>query len=91
MMSKEQPKILKKVTPTYTLDWYLKWVSSFVLIVGMMLTANNIFPLNLVLHVIGIGGRLVVSLMWNDRALIIINAFGLSIYINGVIKYVTGS
>jgi hypothetical protein len=84
-------KILKKVTPTHTKDWYIKWVSSVILIIGMILTSNNIFPLNLILHVIGIGGWLVVAMMWNDRALIVINSIGLMIYINGLLQWAMGS
>jgi hypothetical protein len=84
-------KILKKVTPTHTKDWYIKWVSSVILIIGMILTSNNIFPLNLILHIIGIGGWLVVSMMWNDRALIVINSIGLMIYINGLLQWAIGS
>ena len=82
---------LKKVTPTHTKDWYLKWASSIVLIIGMMFTSNNIYPLNLVFHIIGLMGWVTVAFMWNDRALIVINTIGLVIYINGVIKYFMGS
>jgi hypothetical protein len=84
-------KILKKITPTHTKDWYIKWAASLVLIVGMMFTANNIYPLNLVFHIIGLIGWVIVALMWNDRALIIINTIGLVIYINGTLRYFTGS
>ena len=84
-------KILKKITPTHTKDWYIKWASSIVLIVGMMFTANNIYPANLVFHIIGLIGWVVVAVMWNDRALIIINTIGLVIYINGMLQYVMGS
>jgi len=31
-------------TPLYTLDWYIKWIASLVLMFGMILTANNIYP-----------------------------------------------
>ena len=82
---------LKKVTPTHTKDWYLKWASSIVLIIGMMFPSNNIYPLNLVFHIIGLMGWVTVAFMWNDRALIVINTIGLVIYINGVIKYFMGS
>ena len=37
-------KKINKITPTHTVDWYLKWVSSIILIIGMMFTANNIYP-----------------------------------------------
>lgn len=81
----------KRVTPVYTIDWYLKWASSLVLILGMIFTANNIFPLNLYFHILGLMGWVAVSLIWNDRALIIINAIGLSIYVNGAVRYLVGS
>ena len=56
-----------------------------------MFTANNIYPLNLIFHIIGLVGWVIVALMWNDRALIIINTIGLVIYINGTIRYFAGS
>ena len=78
-------------TPLHTIDWYIKWVASITLLFGMILTANNIYPFNIFVHMIGLIGWLVVSLMWNDRALIIINTIGLVIYINGMLQYVMGS
>ena len=41
----------------------------------------------MVLHFIGIGGWLVVSIMWNDRSLIVVNAVALSIFANGMLSY----
>ena len=76
---------LEKATPLHTKDWYIKWVSSIVLLAGMILTAQNIFPLNLYVNITGLLGWLAVSIMWNDRALIIINAVGVSIYANGIV------
>jgi hypothetical protein len=90
-IKKAENNVLKKVTPTHTRDWYIKWVSSIILILGMILTSNNIYPLNLVLHIIGIGGWLVVAMMWNDRALMVINSIGIVIYINGILQYYMGS
>ena len=75
-------------TPLHTKDWYLKWVSSVILLLGMILTAQNIYPINLFVNIIGIFGWLIVSMIWNDRALIIINAVGISIYANGIVAYV---
>ena len=66
-------------TPLHTTDWYIKWVASVTLLFGMILTSNNIYPLNIFVHMIGLIGWLVVSLMWNDRALIVINAVGVAI------------
>ena len=72
-------------------DWYIKWVSSIILMISLLLTANNLFPYNLFIGVFGFIGWVVVAVMWNDRALIIINTIGLVIYINGMLQYVMGS
>jgi|TARA_R100000458_G_C8259297_1_gene234961 hypothetical protein len=80
-------KELKKQTPYKTKDWYLKWISSIILIIGMLFTANNIYPLNLFISVVGILGWIFIGLIWNDRAIILINAIGLTIYINGILAY----
>ena len=61
-----------------------------VLLVCMLLTSNNIYPLNIFVHMLGLIGWLIVSIMWNDRALIIINAVGIAIMANGLIGYFVG-
>ena len=80
----------KTVTPMHTLDWYIKWVSSIILIVGMVLTANNLFPWNVLVQCLGIAGWLIVSVIWIDRALIIVNAVGVAILLNGFVGYLLG-
>ena len=77
----------KTATPLHTLDWYIKWVSSIILIIGMILAANNLYPYNIVVQCIGIAGWLIVSIMWNDRALMIVNAVGIAILFNGLVGY----
>jgi hypothetical protein len=78
---------LNKTTPLYTKDWYIKWVSTIVLLFGIILTANNIYPLNLYVNVVALFGWIIVSIMWNDRALIVINVVGLTVYLNGIVSY----
>ena len=79
--------ILDKQTPTYTLDWYIKWIASIILVIGVILTSNNIFPLNLFFHAGGMLGWLIVSILWNDRALLVVNAVSLALLINGLVSY----
>jgi len=73
-------------TPLHTIDWYIKWVASITLLFGMILTANNIYPFNIFVHMIGLIGWLVVSLMWNDRALMVINAFALATLLTSLFR-----
>ena len=78
---------LNKQTPTHTLDWYIKWIASVILVVGVILTSNNIYPLNLMVHAIGMFGWFIVAIIWNDRALLVINAVSLVLLINGLVSY----
>ena len=55
---KMNENVLQKVTPTHTKDWYIKWAASIILLVGMLLTANQIYPLNIFVHLVGLAGWL---------------------------------
>ena len=78
---------LNKQTPTHTLDWYIKWIASIILVGGVILTSNNIYPYNLMVHAVGMFGWFIVSIIWNDRALLVINAGSLVLLINGLVSY----
>mgnify|MGYP000495275562 CR=1 FL=1 len=91
MKLKEHENLTKTNTPLkhqHPLSWWVKWTSSIILIVGMIFTANNVYPLNLFFHFVGISGWLWVSILWNDRALIVVNAVALAIFANGIVAYV---
>ena len=77
--------LIEKKAPTLTFDWYVKWIASVLLIIGTILTSNNIFPLNLYFHSLGLFGWFIVSIIWNDRALLVINAVSLAILVNGMV------
>ena len=75
---------------TQTVDWYIKWVASFILIVGMMLrTTQEYMFLDLALSSVGAFGWLVVGVMWGDRSLIILNTVATTILLYGVILGLT--
>ena len=78
---------LNKQTPTHTLDWYIRWIASIILVGGVILTSNNIYPLNLMVHAIGMFGWFIVAIIWNDRALLVINAVSLVLLLNGLVSY----
>ena len=78
---------LNKQTPTHTLDWYIKWIASIILVGGVILTSNNIYPLNLMVHAVGMFGWFIVAIIWNDRALLVVNAVSLALLLNGLVAY----
>jgi hypothetical protein len=67
------------------LDFYLKWLATFVCIVGAIFTSLNIYPLGPALLNLGALIWLVVAIMWREWSLIVINATMLAIYSIGLI------
>ena len=80
-------RVYKKITPKGDLSWYIKWIASIFLIIGMILASVNLFPYNIMVASIGVLGWLIVGILWHDRALIVLNAISLAIYIMGVLGY----
>jgi fatty-acid desaturase len=78
---------IKKALLQKTVDWYIKWTASIILLTGITLTANNIYPLNLFFDVVGVTGWFIVAMMWNDHALIVINSVSIIILLNGILNY----
>ena len=71
-------RIFKSATPKYTADWYLKWISSVFVLAAMSIRGIPEYQLyDLYLSIIGIFGWVIVSILWKDRALIMLNSFGL--------------
>ena len=80
----------KTLTPKkehHPFSWWLKWASSIVLIFAMIATTNNLYPMNMYLQFLGVGGWLWVSIIWNDRALIVVNAIAVAIFLDGIVSY----
>tara|TARA_A100001388_G_C28755700_1_gene494833 strand:- start:391 stop:711 length:321 start_codon:yes stop_codon:yes gene_type:complete len=71
-------RIFKSATPKYTYDWYIKWVASIFILAAMSVRGVDGFVLyDLWASVIGISLWLVVSILWKDRALVLLNGVGL--------------
>ena len=69
--------------------WYIKWASSFVIVCAMSLRGiEGMQIVDLILSIIGVSGWLCVGLLWKDRALIILNAVGLSLLFKNILTYI---
>ena len=80
-------RIFKSATPKYTADWYLKWISSIIVLCAMSIRGiPELIFFDLVLSVVGIFGWLLVSIMWRDRALILLNSFGLLFLLRNLVE-----
>ena len=85
----ENDQIFEAVTPKYTLDWYIKWIASIIVLSAMSVRGIPEFQLiDLMLSIVGITLWLWVSILWEDRALILLNGAGLILLINNLAKYI---
>ena len=81
-------RIFKSATPKYTIDWYVKWIASmFVLAALSVRGVEGLQLYDLVLSIFGIAGWLIVSVLWRDRALLILNGVGLIFLLRNLFVY----
>ena len=84
-------RIQKSATPKYTVDWYVKWIASiFILAALSMRGLEGLQIYDLVCSIIGIGLWLWVSIVWKDRALVMLNGVGLLFLLRNLFVYLTG-
>ena len=69
----------------------IKWISSLLIIISMILTASGDYhPYNLYIAVPATIGWVIVSFCWKDKSLILMNIIALTIYLLGITKHITG-
>jgi len=84
---KNSTRIFKSATPKYTTDWYVKWVASIFVLVAMSFRGVEGYQVfDLYLSIIGISLWLWVSVIWQDRALIMLNGAGLLLLIRNLVE-----
>ena len=85
---KNSNRIFKSATPKYTVDWYVKWFSSVVLICAISIRSAQVNPLlDLILSFTGMVGWTYVSIVWKDRALILLNGIATVLLATGLLRH----
>ena len=82
-----QATTVRKVTPYKDKSWYVKWTASFFILIAFVIRAADYSnELDLVFSFIGVSLWGWVGFMWNDRAIIILNATGGIILAVGILE-----
>lgn len=70
------------------IDWYVKWMASFFVLSAIIFRSSGTeyHLLDMYFSFIGIGLWMWVSIMWEDRALILLNGVGWSFLAAGIVK-----
>jgi len=58
-------------TPTGTVDWYIKWLGVFSVVVGIFLQNAGFYPYGQMCYLLGAVAWTVVGVIWNDRAVML--------------------
>mgnify|MGYP003123045559 FL=1 len=76
---KNSKRIFKSATPKFDISWYIKWTASIFILSAMSIRGvEGLQTYDLILSIIGVAGWLVVSILWKDRALLVLNGAGLA-------------
>ena len=71
---------------TQTVDWYIKWIATVFVLTGISLrTTQEYMFTDITLSLLGSLGWLIVSIMWKDKALTLLNAVASTILLYGFI------
>ena len=85
----ENDQIVYSVTPKNTLDWYIKWIASVCILISIAFRAADGYILwDLAFGTLGVIGWLIVSILWRDRALILLNGVSLMMLVVGLLNRV---
>ena len=79
----------RKARQKESIAWWIKWFSSIIVMFAMAMRATGEPQLavwDLYLSTVGIFGWLIVSLLWKDRGLILLNGVGGLILLSGIFK-----
>lgn len=66
-------------------DKVLEWTSTVVLLVGVYLTAVNIYPMNVYISLLGNFGWLIVAVLWRKWSLLTVQLVIVCLYAYGVL------
>jgi hypothetical protein len=64
----------------------LKWISTGLVLIGILLTNLNIYPLNIYFHGLGVVGWTIAGFVKNDRAIMVNFGFQVPLFALGIFK-----
>lgn len=78
-MVETETNTIEKTTPSKGFSWWLKWIGTISGIITAILSAANLFPYNMMVGLFSFISWSIVGMIWQDRALIVMNIFLLGV------------
>jgi len=66
----------------------IKWISTALVLTGILLTNLNIYPLNIYFHGLGVIGWTIAGLLFKDRAILVNFGLPIPLFLFGFLKTV---
>ena len=82
-----EKKQFDKVTPLHDITWYVKWVSTILIILAVMCRSLELHLYDMMFSLLGVIGWTFVGLRWHDRALTLLNTVLCVLLILGIGKF----
>ena len=81
---------LKSTTPVGTIDWYVKWVATFLSVSGIFLMSAGLTMQGQIAYVISAVGWIFVGVQWSDRAIMIGSSISATAVAMDLVRALTG-
>ena len=88
-MSDDKTYTVKTQTPLHTIDWYVKWFATVMILCAVVCRSAQLPLFDFIFSIIGTLGWTYVGLVWHDRALMMLNVVVAVILTIGVVEYLT--
>ena len=88
-MSDDKTYIVETQTPLHTIDWYVKWFATVMILCAVVCRSAQLPLFDFIFSIIGTLGWTYVGLVWHDRALMMLNAVVGVILTIGLVEYLT--
>ena len=84
-------RVYKKITPRGDLSWYVKWTASAFILVAVAARSVGTIPyIDLWFSLVGTLGWLWVGMLWDDRAITMLNGALATVLAMGLMNYYFG-
>jgi hypothetical protein len=80
---------LKSTTPVGTVDWYVKWIATFLSVSGIFLMSAGLVTQGQIAYVISAAGWVFVGVQWGDRAIMIGSSISATAVAMGLVRALT--
>lgn len=86
-MDNDKTYIVETQTPLHTVDWYVKWFSTVMILCAVVCRSAQLPLLDFTFSLIGTAGWTYVAIAWHDRALMLLNGVVFVILAIGLVEF----